>query len=62
MQVTNNRFNAQDFCSRKLLQLVSAPDESSMTELDLRAAIDELSQRRHYLDKLEQMGALTPRD
>ena len=59
MQNTTTPFKAQDFCSRKLLQLVSDPQDTQMSDLELRSAIEELAQRRHYLEQLQQLGALS---
>lgn len=51
-------FNMHEYCSRKLWEMVSADDERSNPD-ELRAAIRELAQRRHYLSELEQLGKLT---
>ena len=51
--------NMEDFCSRKLWEMVS--QEKSTTPDELQAAIEELAQRRHYLSELEQLGKLTPK-
>ena len=54
-------FNMHEFCSRKLWEMVSTGDQRSNPD-ELRAAIRELAQRRHYLSELEQLGKLTPRN
>ena len=54
-------FNMHEYCSSKLWEMVSAEDKRSSPD-ELRAAIRELAQRRHYLIELEQLGKLTPRN
>jgi len=49
---TNQGFNAQDLCSRKLWELVSDHDQQPIGKADLEAAIAELESRRHYLTEL----------
>ena len=50
-------FNMHEYCSRKLWQMVSEEDQQKSPD-ELRAAIRELAQRRHYLSELEQLGKL----
>jgi len=49
-------FKMEEFCSRKLLEIVSEDDGATPDELE--AAIRELARRRHYLSELEQLGRL----
>ena len=51
-------FNPSELCSRKLWQLVSTETDKQVGERELREAIAELATRRHYLEKLEQIGAI----
>ena len=48
-------FNATEFCSRKLWELISG-ENSSTSKSELEAAVQELAMRRHYLSELEQLG------
>jgi hypothetical protein len=49
-------FNPQEFCSRKLWDMVSAENaDTSDTEL-LDAAVAELEERRSYLAELQLLG------
>ena len=50
-------FKMHEFCSRKLWEIVSEPGEDNTPD-ELRAAIRELANRRHYLRELEQLGKL----
>ena len=50
-----HNFNAEEFCSSKLWQMVSSEPTTASHE-ELEAAIAELAQRRHYLSELEQLG------
>ena len=52
------RFNASELCSRKLWQLVANQETSQVTDIELQAAINELAERRHYLEELREMGRL----
>ena len=52
----SNQFKAEEFCSRKLLDIVSGQDEKPCSEEQLRAALAELETRRHYLQELKQLG------
>ncbi len=52
------RFNPTELCSRKLWQLVSTETDEQVSERELKDAIAELAKRRHYLEQLQQIGAL----
>lgn len=52
------RFNPTELCSRKLWQLVSTETEEQVSEKELKDAIAELAKRRHYLEQLQQIGAI----
>ncbi len=56
MQTTD--FDASELCSRKLWQLVSTETDEQVSERELREAIAELANRRHYLEQLQQIGAI----
>ena len=63
-KTTNNTFNAEDFSSRKLLDLVDeAPCKGrhALGRYALQAVIAELASRRHYLQELRDRGLLAPR-
>jgi len=63
-KTTNNTFNAEDFSSRKLLDLVDeAPCKGrhALGRDALQAVIAELASRRHYLQELRDRGLLAPR-
>ena len=63
-KTTNNTFNAEDFASRKLLDLVDeAPCKGrhALGRDALQAVIAELASRRHYLQELRDRGLLAPR-
>ena len=53
---TTEDFKAEEFCSRKLLDIVSGQDEQPHSEDQLHAALAELEVRRHYLQELQQLG------
>ena len=62
-KTTNNTFNAEDFSSRKLLDLVDeAPCKGrhALGRDALQAVIAELASRRHYLQELRDRGLLAP--
>jgi len=59
MSVSPNNFNAEDFCSRKLLEIVHAP-QAGFSNADLEQAVAELAVRRHYLEQLRELGKLSP--
>ena len=57
-------FNAGDFSSRKLMELVVSDRDSGRSTLDqesLDAVVSELTSRRHYLRELRDRGLLAPR-
>ena len=56
--MTTSRFNAQELCSRKLWELVKSEPEQQqqINEAELKEAIQELAQRRHYLAELTEIG------
>ena len=63
-KTTNNTFNAEDFSSRKLLDLVDEAPSSGRHALGrdaIQAVISELASRRHYLQELRDRGLLAPR-
>lgn len=66
-KTTNNAvetFNAEDFSSRKLLDLVDEDPTNGRYLLDrdaLQAVVSELASRRHYLHELRDRGLLAPR-
>ena len=63
-QTKREPFNASDFSSRKLIELVSGERDSDRLTLDqeaLEAVVSELANRRHYLRELRDRGLLAPR-
>ena len=58
--MTINRFNAQELCSRKLWELVKNEpgQQQKINEAELKEAIHELAERRHYLAELTEVGIL----
>lgn len=57
-------FNAGEFSSRKLLDLLDRrhdPREQALNASELEAVVQELSSRRHYLRELRDRGLLAPR-
>lgn len=52
------KFDPRELCSRKLWQLVNKDTEEHVSARELEEAIAELAARRHYLDQLQQIGAL----
>ena len=63
-QIKREPFNARDFSSRKLIELVLDDRGSDLLTLDqeaLDSVISELASRRHYLRELRQRGLLAPR-
>jgi hypothetical protein len=52
------KFDPRELCSRKLWQLVSTETDEQVSERELREAIAELANRRHYLEQLQQIGAI----
>jgi hypothetical protein len=61
MTSTENNFRAEELCSRKLWELVNTAPDANLSESALQAAIRELSERRHYLAQLQELGKLAPR-
>ncbi len=51
-------FDPSALCSRKLWQLVQAPERTAMDKSELDLAIQELTRRRHYLAELARVGKL----
>jgi hypothetical protein len=63
-QTKREPFNAGDFSSRKLMELVSGDRDGDRLVLDqeaLDAVVSELASRRHYLRELRDRGLLAPR-
>ena len=63
-QNTRATFNAGDFSSRKLMDIVTSEQDGSRLTLDqeaLDAVVSELASRRHYLRELRDRGLLAPR-
>lgn len=56
--MNTEKFDPQALCSRKLWQLVSTETDEQVSERELMEAIAELANRRHYLEKLRQIGAI----
>jgi hypothetical protein len=57
-------FNAGDFSSRKLIDIVTGNRGNDRVTLDqeaLDAVVSELTSRRHYLRELRDRGLLAPR-
>jgi len=52
------KFDPSELCSRKLWQLVNAETDERVGERELKEAIAELATRRHYLEQLQQIGAI----
>jgi len=63
-QDKQNTFNAGDFSSRKLIDIVTGDQGNDRVTLDqeaLDAVVSELTSRRHYLRELRDRGLLAPR-
>lgn len=63
-QTNSEPFNARDFSSRKLMELISGQRDGDLLTLDqeaLDAVVSELTSRRHYLRELRDRGLLAPR-
>ena len=63
-QTKREPFNAGDFSSRKLMELVSGDRDGNRLTLDqeaLDAVVSELASRRHYLRELRDRCLLAPR-
>ena len=55
-------FKAEEFSSRKLIELVDQNQERRDVDTDmLVAVVTELTQRRHFLRELRDRGLLAPR-
>lgn len=63
-QDNRDTFNAGDFSSRKLIDIVTGDQDNDRVTLDqeaLDAVVSELTSRRHYLRELRDRGLLAPR-
>ena len=63
-QDKRDTFNAGDFSSRKLIDIVTGDQGNDRVTLDqeaLNAVVSELTGRRHYLRELRDRGLLAPR-
>jgi len=63
-QDKRDTFNAGDFSSRKLIDIVTGDQGNDRVALDqeaLNAVVSELTSRRHYLRELRDRGLLAPR-
>ena len=63
-QDKQDTFNAGDFSSRKLIDIVTGDQDHDRMTLDqeaLDAVVSELTSRRHYLRELRDRGLLAPR-
>lgn len=63
-QDKQDTFNAGDFSSRKLIDIVTGDQANDRVTLDqeaLDAVVSELTSRRHYLRELRDRGLLAPR-
>ena len=57
MTFNSDNFNAQELCSRKLWQIING-QSSDNADSNLRAAVEELAARRHYLAELSDLGKI----
>lgn len=53
------KFNAEELCSRKLWQLLNTETDKNINDNELSEVIAELAKRRHYLEKLQEIGKLS---
>ena len=53
------KFNAEELCSRKLWQLLNTETDKNINDNELSEVIAELAKRRHYLQKLQEIGKLS---
>ena len=53
------KFNAEELCSRKLWQLLNTETDNTINDSELTEVIAELTKRRHYLEKLQEIGKLS---
>ena len=63
-QDKRDTFNAGDFSSRKLIDIVTGDQGNDRVTLDeeaLNAVVSELTSRRHYPRELRDRGLLAPR-
>lgn len=63
-QDKQDTFNAGEFSSRKLIDIVTGDQANDRVTLDqeaLDAVVSELTSRRHYLRELRDRGLLAPR-
>ena len=63
-QDKRDTFNAGDFSSRKLIDIVTGDqgnDRVTPDEEARNAVVSELTSRRHYLGELRDRGLLAPR-
>ncbi len=56
--MNTEKFNAQELCSRKLWQLLNAGTGDGVNDSELDEVVAELVKRRHYLEKIQEMGKL----
>lgn len=56
--MNTEKFNPRELCSRKLWQLISTETDEQVSARELAEAVAELAARRHYLDQLQQIGAI----
>ena len=61
MPFNNDNFNAHELCSRKLWQIINTENNDS-ADANLRAAVEELAARRHYLAELSDLGKFKDND
>jgi hypothetical protein len=55
-----NTFKAEELCSRKLWEIVQQQNAETDTRETLEAALEELAERRHYLQQLKNLGIFNP--
>ena len=63
-QNTTNTFKAEEFSSRKLMDLVDNAKRKNRLSQDkdmISAVVAELTTRRHYLRELRDHGLISPR-
>jgi len=61
-QTDHTPFKAEEFSSRKLIELVDQNQKRRDVNSDmLMAVVTELTQRRHFLRELRDRGLLAPR-
>lgn len=57
--MNTNKFDARELCSRKLWQMVNNDSLQEINSNELSEAVEELAKRRHYLEKLQEIGKLS---